>query len=134
MKVGRLRDGDTTHSAKFLDEIEEREEIFAGLAERNVFCLHCGEGDLSLKLTLPNNGAVGNTDNTASTTSDTMWILGVFMVVETSEVGVRIAINVEYIGWAECYAFCARTFKVSTDTLERSDMSIGGLKGISCTL
>jgi hypothetical protein len=42
MEVGRLRNGNTTRSAKFLDEIEEREEIFAGLAERNVFCLHCG--------------------------------------------------------------------------------------------
>jgi hypothetical protein len=56
------------------------------------------------------------------------------MIVEAGKVGIRVAVNMDVLGGFHDYPFCLSTFKVTPNTLEGSDMSLGGFKGIARAL
>jgi hypothetical protein len=56
------------------------------------------------------------------------------MIVEAGKVGIGVAVNMDVPGGFHDYPFCLSTFKVTPNTLEGSDESLGGFKGISSTL
>ena len=93
MKTWRVRWCKTECGRQFIDEIDDGEEIFAGLAEGDVFGFHGGESDCSLEFTDPNDGAVAEIDDVAGTAAGAVWVLWRLVVPETAEVGVGIAVE-----------------------------------------
>lgn len=63
--------------------------------------------------------ATGNQDDKTSAAADAVWILGIFGIVETSKVGVRVAVDMDMVGWFHDEPFIFSTFEILTeDALE----------------
>jgi hypothetical protein len=80
-----------------MNEIEERKQILARCTQGNIFCFHDGEGYLRLKLAFPDDRAVGNTNDISSSATDAVWVLGVFVAVETGKVSIGKAVYVDVL-------------------------------------
>jgi hypothetical protein len=78
--------------------VHEREEITAGSAESNVFCLHGRkQRDLRLHFARPDDRAVGKCDDMPSSTADAVGIIAVFVFPEPSKVCIGVAIEMKSI-------------------------------------
>ena len=134
VKVGVLRDSESTSSSKLSNKIKERKEIFASCAQCYILSFHGGESNFGLKFALPKDGAVGNANDKTGTTSDTVWILCVFFVVKACKVSVGIAVHVDVFGWVHDDAFQCSSFEVAANAFESGDMFGGWLEGVSSAL
>lgn len=59
-----------------------------------------------------------------------MWILGIFGTVETSEVSVRVAVNMDMSGWFHDETFISSTFEIPTNALESLTVAFCWLEGV----
>ena len=75
------------------------EEVLAGSAKGNIFCLHGGEHNLRLEAGTPEDRTTKGQDDIASMAAGTMWVLWVFIAIEPGKISIRIAVHTRGGGW-----------------------------------
>ena len=120
--------------AEFADEVKYWEEIFTGGTEGHIFCLHGGQSDFCLEFAFPQDRAACNQDDKTSSTVDAVWVLGVFGIVETSKICIRVAVDMNVIGMCHDEAFAVGALEVSTDAFEGKTMTLCELERVPSTL
>ena len=119
---------------EFVDEGNQRDEVFARRAEGNVFRFHGGEGYFSLEAGTPKNGTTKRKDDVSSAAASTVGISCIFMSIKPSKISIGIAVYARIRGWGHDEALVHRAFQVATDPNECQLMPSAGFEGVTTTL
>ena len=97
-------------------------------------CLHSAGGNFSLELTLPKHRTPSNIDNISGPASNTDRITGIFIIVESSKIGIRICINLQIPGWINNQTFVLCSKQISSNQLQSYFMRAPGTEYKPCKL
>ena len=102
--------------ADFVDDIKERKEISASLAEGDVFSFLDGESNFSLEFALPENGTPNNEDEVLITA------MGAMRVIESDKVHVEKAVNAKIGSGRQDETVFSSPFNIMPNTILRNNM------------
>jgi hypothetical protein len=132
--VGDRRDIKPYRGSKVTNQIDDREQIFTGCAEGNVLGFHGRQSNFCLKLGLPKDRTVEHSNEVPSTATSAMRVLGIFMTVKPSEVGIRVAIHTWIITRTHDDPFVHCAFEIPSNAYESQLMTASGTESVPSTL
>ena len=121
-RFGKNRGGDLRRKVDgcghFLEQTQERDERAKGERQSGVLGLKSREGDLRLKLGLPNDGTAAQLDDVAGAGAGGVDASVRFTLVEAGEVGVAEQLQLEVASGLEDHPLVGRSRKVAHDGLD----------------